>query len=466
MVTPPGKATGRLGSPVRTAKARTVTSDVLRKPGSGLLLALLALAAALELIFFIWLCLQGPEGFKTFVCHYPDTAEYARVGEYLVERGAIPTSPRTLGYPLFLSGCLFLGGSTYGYHVAVAVQLVANLLLGAGFWFASERLAPQLGVWVRGVATAILLYAGFGLSLFILTDFLAGFLFTLFLWALILKRRWPWVVAAGICLFLATLIRPTFNYFPILLPGIVYLVGRCYSKVPLRQTAFYILCGASAVALSTAIEHRDRDATDSFGFLYLHFRVLVRTNFYPEIKEDHDYDALYRRECAAAAGKPLDQTTRAEKDQAAKRVFVAHVRSQPARFARNYGAAFLKYAFAPIETLVQQILYSRGQQDTYYFSHARPVLVLLWLPLWLLSLFPPVGSKHTNLGLYVLVMTVLLYVLGLSALGSGGGERIRFPVLPFLLILAAVNANDLFSILRQRRIRGQTERSPKVYAGG
>jgi len=38
--------------------------------------------------------------------------------------------------------------------------------------------------------------------------------------------------------------------------------------------------------------------------------------------------------------------------------------------------------------------------------------------------------------------------------------------LPFLLILAAVNANDLFSILRQRRIRGQTERSPKVYAGG
>ncbi len=68
--------------------------------------------------------------------------------------------------------------------------------------------------------------------MYLLTDFLAGVLFILFLDGLIYKRRWQSVVVGGVCLFGATLTRPTFNYFPVLIPAVGYLAGRILIEGP------------------------------------------------------------------------------------------------------------------------------------------------------------------------------------------------------------------------------------------
>jgi hypothetical protein len=76
-------------------------------------------------------------------------------------------------------------------------------------------------------------------------------------------------------------------------------------------------------------------------------------------------------------------------------------------------------------------------------------LYVLWLPVWLLSLTPPLGQPRKYLALYAAIMLASAYIIALSSLGAGGEERIRFPVLPFWFLVAAMNAQDFVNFLRK-----------------
>ena len=286
------------------------------------------LGLIVELAVFATLCTFGASGFVEQVS-FPDSSEYIRVGKELAQHGTLPPSPRTPGYPLFLSGCFLVGGETYGCHVAIAVQLAVNLAFSVWFWFAVPRYVPQVASTLRGLVTALLFLAGLGLAVFALTDFLAGVLFALFLDGLICKRRWPSVALAGTCLFCATLIRPTFNYFPLLIPLAGYFAGRFSSKLPIRQMGFYLVCGIAAAAVSASFDYRDRNDLDSSGFPVGHTYYVIRHLFCSEM-DDQAFAKVYWERLAAECGKPVESATRGERDRAAWKLLLAYMREQPA----------------------------------------------------------------------------------------------------------------------------------------
>jgi hypothetical protein len=65
----------------------------------------------------------------------------------------------------------------------------------------------------------------------------------------------------------------------------------------------------------------------------------------------------------------------------------------------------------------------------------------LFLPLWMLFLLPPVTSGSKGIAYYLLVLLLLLYILGISLHTKDQGERIRFPMLAFMVPLILINAD-------------------------
>ncbi len=78
-----------------------------------------------------------------------------------------------------------------------------------------------------------------------------------------------------------------------------------------------------------------------------------------------------------------------------------------------------------------------------YFAVLRPILFGLCLPLWILSIFPPLGHPRQYMFYYLIVVLLVLYVLGVSGLVGQQGERYRFPVLIAMLPLAALNIQSI-----------------------
>ncbi len=210
------------------------------------------------------------------------------------------------------------------------------------------------------------------------------------------------------------------------------------------------------MAVSTAYEYRDRNDLGASGFVVYHFHAVIGKLFYPTMDRS-EFDKLYFTRLEAECGKPEELSRRGERNRAAWRLLLAHLREYPGRFAVNYGKGFAKAVFVPSsEGAVSRILYDLDL-EAWYEPVARPILFVLWLPVWILALLPPVRQSRSEVAFYCLVMLVTLYVLGLSSFAPGGGDRMRFPVFPFWLILAAASAHRL-SLRFQRRNRQRQEK--------
>ena len=120
----------------------------------------------------------------------PDTYEYNRIAlqlfEYnrialqLEENNKLTSGQRTLGYPLFLYLGYLIGGRSYGMYVVIALQLMLNLIFRWGCWRLLQRIAPAAGIRLRSIVTLFFFWASLGMALYLLTDFLASFLFGVF----------------------------------------------------------------------------------------------------------------------------------------------------------------------------------------------------------------------------------------------------------------------------------------------
>ena len=162
-----------------------------------------------------------------------------------------------------------------------------------------------------------------------------------------------------------------------------------------------------------------------------------------------------------SAGRPYGELTRAEQERVARGILFEKASARPGALVLAWSKNFIKYLFVPIENPALLASVALGATETDYDA-VRPILFVLFLPLWLLVLVPPRGQSRGYMAYYMAVLLVLAYVLALSALAGESGERMRFPVLALMLPLAAVNFERLHRWWLRRRGKDPAAFPPQV----
>ena len=430
----PERAVGRQGDRDRTAMHWLLAAGIL-----------------IEALLFWWLCAQPREDFLSFIST-PDTPGYVRVALQLAETSTLSAGPRTLGYPLFLALGYAIGGRENGPILIIAIQLLLNVGFTWGCWKLLERLVPAAGLALRVVATTFCFWAGLGMASYLMTDFLAALWFGIFLYGLMFWRTPAAVVAASVCLALATLTRPTFTFFPLLLPAAAYLAGRLVRPVPWYQLAGLTACSLAATGVSVAYQYSFYRYLGPSPTMLMPIQEILYYGVYHRSGPASDYSAFqdeFRGEIARRAGRTFEALSPAERDTLAGQLFRERAAGHPMEVVVNCAKNFVKYLFAPVESIVLRTVTAMNNPDLYARA-VRPLLILLCLPVWVGSLIPPMGSPPRCKAYYLLVVGCLFYIVGLSAIGTGSGERIRFPMLAFMVPIAVWNIEHLIRYARTR----------------
>jgi hypothetical protein len=366
-----------------------------------------------------------------------------------------------LGYPLFLAFGYLAGGSDYGPYLIIAAQLVFNLLLTWGCWSLLEKLAPEVRTGLRIAATLFFFWAGLGMALNLLSDFLASFFFGVFLYGMLFWRGSLSVFVSGSSLALATLVRPTFTFVPLLLPIAGCLIARVTSRLPRYYVVTCIGLSLAATGVSTWYQYY------SFGYLgpsNVVTKNIARTLHYATTDRDMTYEdyQAFKERLAREAGLESRPLSQSEEEEYGKQLMIDELKSRPVTFLLQLTATFVKYIFVPVESLWAKIISLFANYQA-YLTYARPLLFLACLPLWILSLAPPRPSLEKRSAYYLLVILFLLYVVGITVINPNQAERIRFPVLPFMLPVILWNACDLWRFLglHMNRLRSEA-RTPLI----
>ncbi len=410
-------------------------------------LFLLGVLAAVEALAFAFMAWPGKETFDSLTT-FADTGPYVQLAGDLLKTGAFQPNCRTVGYPLFLAPGLLLG--EYHYY-AIAAQMLLNLGLVAIFWRLLGHL--QVGPKIKVLFAALFAVAGLGMAIYVLSDFLGGFLFALFAYALLLKRSWTGALLGGLCLALCIVVRPAFMFLVPLMPVIAYLAGKFAArKLPLAHLGVYLAAGTLALTVNYAQERALRDSVTPPGhplpFMVGHIRIILYKDFHQDLTDDQ-WRKEYARRISQVGGRPYDLLTRVQQERAARELLKKEILGQPARFIQNYTVNFLKYLFCPVESIAQcaSNYYNTPMMET---GVLRWALTIFWLPLWVACMIPPRQPKHR--GLYYLAMLCLLSIVAMSALSGGAGERYRFPALVLTMAVGAVNVTAAGEALRKRRV--------------
>jgi hypothetical protein len=402
--------------------------------------------AIIQILFFIWLSSLDHDRFMQFVSS-PDTPSYIKIALELTQRGSLIASPRTLGYPLFLSLGYLLGGMSYGPYLVIAAQLTLNIVFTWGCWMLLQQIAPAAGTALRVVVTLFFFWAGMGMALNLLSDFLASSFFGIFLFGLLFWRSRVSLLLSGTSLALATLVRPTFTFVPLLLPFAAYLVGRITSKVPPSHVMTFIFASVAATGISVAYQYSFQGYAGPSPVLAKNIGRTLNSVSTNKKMGKEAYEA-FNQTIADRAGKPYSAVSPSEEEKYAVELFMEQFSSRPKDFVVFFINTFLKYLFVPTESLLQRLTVLYMSEETYH-RHVRPVLTAIFLPLWVLCLWPPAFSS-SKVAYYVFALMFLFYIVGITIINPVQGERIRFPVLAFILPVALWNSDRLFACFSKR----------------
>ncbi len=420
-------------------------------PRRGIALLLLSLAIV-EIVSFSAITMRGTEFFHRFTWE-ADTGSYTRVAEALAQGNRLIASPRTLGYPLFLTPIYHLFGGDRAPFVAVAVQLALNLVLAYGGWHLMARVVPQIGSGLILTMTAILGWAGMGLAFRMLTDLLGGLAFFGFLYGLLYCRRPVGIAVCATSLFVATLLRPTLTFLPLLIPIVAYLIGRTTSRVPMRVTCVVIAGGFAATCINVAYQYRNYGYWGPSPVVSMGLRATLMQALGPgDERTKEAWKSSLDSEVERRAGRSIDAISVSEEEQITKAIFREHVQLHPWAIVRGLLISAVKYTFAPIEAFVLHWIHT-ATPNSAHAGLVRAILIALWIPLWVLALFPPLGASRGFLFYWLTVIVLLAYMVGLSAMHPWQGERFRFPLLAFMLPIVAQNLIDLHRRFRAWRTR-------------
>jgi len=435
-----------LGKQVGGSGLGQAGSQAASKP-RDLLPIVLAAAAVIELALFVPVAALLDHEHFVWSVSCADTPLYIKACKDLLATGSYPLDTvRTVGYPLFLAGAFLLGGEAHGYQVAVALQLVLNLAFLWLIWRLVERVAPQARLGVRLAIAIVGFIAGLGQAVFLLSDLQAGVFFTFFGYVMLCKRSPWWVVGGALALMAATLTRPMFTYFTVLIPLMAWLLGRFAIRVPWSHVAVYLLASVAAVGVNSAVDRRSRDLVGSDSFFTYHTRNLLYNLYRFPARTEQEHQALYQQEISRRAGKPYESLTRGEKDPFARALFLETLRAHPYQCARAWCVSFALYGVVPIESLVNYFCrLATWDEFWYHRSPLRRSMSFICMPLWILAYAPPWGRRRKYWPFYIVTMLLVVYVNGLCALGVGVGDRMRIPILPFMLAWAAVNLEAVWS---------------------
>lgn len=413
----------------------------------GSIFYIIIICVIVEFVLLFFLCFFKEETFIEFIT-VADTRGYDLIARHLIQHGTLIESPRTLGYPLFLSLGYLIGGMTYGKHAVIVMQLLLNLIFTWGCWHLLQQLTPAASMRLKTIVTFVFFWAGMGLALSLIADFLTGFCWGVFLYGLLFWRsRWS-VLLSGIFLALATLTRPTFTFIPFLLPIAGYLVGRCTTKVPWPHLAIYIVCSLIATGISITYQYSyDKYMGPSSIVAKNIGRILYYAYQGKELtKEDYE---RFQEEIARYAGKPYSSISRREEERYAMQLFFEKLRSHPKPLLLALFTTCVKYLFAPIEQSVAKLTMFYVSASV-YLTYVRPFLAVACLPIWLLAMSPPVRSRKKK-AYYLFMMIFLLYMVGITVANPWQGERIRFPVLAFMLPVVVWNFQTVYGYLKRNR---------------
>ena len=402
---------------------------------------LLAVCAVIETVFFAALLALPVDDFIKIVS-YPDTGSYLRIARELADSGALIASHRTLGYPAFMAIGYLIGGDGHGNYWIIGGQLLLNLLFTLGCWKLIPRIAPKAPAGVRVALTAFFFWAGLGMALKLLTDFLAAFLFAVFLSGLLFWRRGLSLFVSATALALATLVRPTFTFVPLLIPIAAYLVGRCTSKIPALHVVVFIFASLSATGISSMYQYSFQGYAGPSPVLTQNIgRTLQVIASGRDDGSGVDQEAFNRR-IAQRAGKPFSEVTPTEEQKYAVEFLLAEFKERPGIMIARLTRTAVKYLFAPVDSATIKLARLFDPKRTTP-SWLRIVLGVICLPVWILAILPPLNAPRNQQAYYLLVMLLAAYVFGLTSINPFLGERIRFPVLVFMLPVAAINLAQL-----------------------
>jgi hypothetical protein len=294
-------------------------------------------------------------------------------------------------------------------------------------------------------------WAGLGMALKLLSDFLAAFLFGLFLFGFLFWRSRPSLFVSATALGLATFVRPTFTFVPLLIPVAAYLVGRCTSKVPVVHIVGFVFASLAATGISSVYQYSFQGYAGPSPILAKNIgRTLdVISRDGREENRGVDYEAFNRR-IAQRAGKPYSAVSPSEKERYAVEFFHEELKARPGAVLLQLSKTAVKYLLAPVDSAVI-LLIRLANPDADAPPQVRLLLGLVCLPLWLLAITPPCGRSKEIWAYYLLVALFMAYVLGLTSINPFLGERIRFPVLGLMLPIAAWNLSTLLAFLARRK---------------
>ena len=406
----------------------------------------LIIAAVLQAVFLFWLFGHGRDAVCRWIC-FGDTVGYTLPAQSILHGDGLPPDMiRNVGYPLFLAVPFWLGGEHYGYHLVIVMQSVLNLLGTLLFWKLLTAMLPQTRTAVLMAAVAIFWYAGFGLALNVLSDFLFGSLLLVWLYAFWLKRgRW-WLAVGASALLAAGLVRPSLGPFLLLLPLLKILVQRRFHYLPKTSVAVYAVAIVISSGVNFALEHARAERCSLSFKGYAMQAALFEKGYVTQPEVTLRIEKL--------AGRPYDQLTRHERDTLSRRVFLEYVSGHPVHFMGGMAVNAVKYMISPIERVVAVVAVADNEHcEAFTRSAVRGIVLLLGLPIWVLALWPGMVRRPETRDLYLFALVMTLYVIIPASPFSAQGERYRFPALPMLLVCFACNLDSLVGWVNARFVR-------------
>jgi 4-amino-4-deoxy-L-arabinose transferase-like glycosyltransferase len=440
--------------------ARAVGNE--RRYWLGWLVILLAIAARVG--WAAWVAHAHPAAVTS-----GDTAGYLGPARALLDNGHFDISPqndtpmflRTPGYPVLLAAILWVTDSVWSISPIQAALSLGTVLMVV---YVGRRTIGGTASMVAGVIVA-LDPLQFALSGTILTESLASFMLIAVVAAAVPvfattreQVTLRSVAVLGVVLAVATLVRPTTYYFPIVV--VVLIAVRCFRLPKGSLVALLAVFAVSVVVVTGAWNLRNHDAIGSWQIsgspavtLYCWHGAAV------DAKVAGTSIAAARQQLGCPPGgwddletacppfwdcdvpRPLaDGASWDEMNDRGIEILTDH----PVDTAEVMARGFVREIVGP------------GTDTVGRFLHvgSSPVLVaalMLWNSLlWVFAVVGAfVGLRSRQRWFWGFVVTAIVYLLIVSA-GANSGARFRTPLVPLLALLAALGVRHLVRALRDR----------------
>lgn len=380
------------------------------------------------------------------------------------------------GYPLFVRALLTeewrqatTAGVSASINRVIDIQSLLSCLAVIAVFLIGRRLGGNLAGLGAATLTALSPHL-VNVNIYMLTEPLFLTLFWVALALLARALTEPdtriFTVAAGLCLGLATLVRPTTQYLPLLLAGLLLLSPRR----DWRQ-ALLLLAGFLVPLLPWILRNLVSTGSPSGS---LGMVATIQVGIYP----DFMYNGI-----AASQGIPYrfdPELTDYSSLQRTLSVLAERFLAAPGEYLHWYligkPLALFHWETIPIGTATAKLLvsgdiYQYPTPVTPYAGHPAYVVTyilskLLHLPLLVLAAVGSVlawvpalrGAWGAGLPLMRLLTVTLAYVVGIHMIGSPF-PRYSIPFLPLAYLLACATLTGLWRHWRVRPARGQVPAS-------